>query len=573
MTESGGLSKTEIIKRESDHLRGRVTAELAADTNSFEPDTNQVLKHHGTYQQDDRDRRKEKLPDGSRAPKAFSMMVRSKVPGGKLTSRQLLDHLDICEEFANATLRITTRQTFQLHGVLKRDLKQTIRRINEIQLTTFGGCGDVGRNVMCCPAPFCQDAVRDRMQELAARLSAHFLPRTTAYREIWLTDLNTGEKQRYDDGHQNTDVEPLYGSQYLPRKFKLGIGLPGDNCVDVYTHDLGFLAIVERSSIVGYNVLAGGGMGVTPSKKETFPALARPLAFVAPEDVVGVSEAVVKVYRDFGGRVDRRRARLKYLIADWGLERFKAKVQEYYGRPLSDPRPVDVRAVDNHLGWHDQGDGRLFYGLNVENGRIADRDGFRLKSAIREICRAYQPGIRLTPDQSLLLTDVTAADRKPIEDVLRRHGLKLHDEISNVRQCSMACVALPTCPLAITESERVLPELIDQLERELAKLGLEEERFTTRMTGCPNGCARPYNAEVGLVGRSVDKYAVYLGGGHLGDRLAFLYKDRVPLAEIVPTLVPVLHRFKRQCQESESFGDFCNRKGADGLAEAHDCET
>jgi sulfite reductase (ferredoxin) len=306
-------------------------------------------------------------------------------------------------------------------------------------------------------------------------------------------------------------------------------------------------------------------MGVTPSNKHTFPALAQPLAFVEPGDVLAVATAVIEVFRDFGDRTDRKRARIKYLIADWGLPRFRAKVEEYLGRRLAAPHPEPVTEYHNHLGWHAQGDDRWFYGLNVENGRILDRPGWTLKSALREICVTLRPGIRLTPQQDLLFTDLADERRADLEAILRRHGVKLSGEVSQARSNSMACVALPTCPLAVTESERVLPGLIDQLEAELARLGLDGEEFTTRMTGCPNGCSRPYNADVGLVGKTVGKYTLYLGGRRLGDRLAFVYKDLVPLAEIVPTLVPVLTAFQRARLHGETLGDFCHRLGREGL--------
>jgi sulfite reductase (ferredoxin) len=325
------------------------------------------------------------------------------------------------------------------------------------------------------------------------------------------------------------------------------------------------MAVVEGGEIIGYNVLVGGGMGVTPSAEKTFPAVAKRMAFIKPEEAIDVATAVIKVQRDNGNRADRKIARLKYLIHNWGLPKFKAEVERYYGRPLADPHPDDVHGFDDHVGWHEQGDGRLFYGLNVENGRIHDEDGLRLKTALRVICTELAPGIRLTPHQSILFTDLAPADRPRLETILREHGVKLHDEISTVRRWSMACVAWPTCGLAITESERALPGIIDQLEVELDGLGLEDERFTVRMTGCPNGCARPYNCDIGLVGKAAGKYTILVGGRVLGDRLNFIYRDMIPAADIVPTLVPLLAYFKRDRAPGETLGDFCERKGLDDL--------
>lgn len=565
MAERAKLSAVEQIKLASNYLHGTIAEELANDKDAFEEQTTQLLKHHGMYQQDDRDQRGAKGPDGQKLGKAFSLMVRVKVPGGKLTAEQLLAQLDLCDELGSGSLRITNRQDLQLHGVLKRNVKQVVARINEVQLTTLGACGDVERNVMCCPAPCGQDAVHRQLQETADQLSRHLLPRSTAYHEIWLTDSDSGEKQLCGGGADGHEIEPIYGAGYLPRKFKTAIALASDNCVDVYANDLGLLALVREGRITGYNVLVGGGMGVTPSNKRTFPALAQRLAFVRPEQVLDVATAIIKVFRDFGERGDRKRARLKYLLADWGLPQFKAKVEEYLGQPLAEPDPEDVCGFDDHVGWHEQGDGLWFYGLNVENGRIVDRDGFRLKTALREICRTLKPPIRLTAHQSILFGHLQSHDRDKLEQILRAHGVKLDDEISNVRRWSMACVALPTCPLAVTESERVLPGLIDRLEAELARLGLSREVFTVRMTGCPNGCARPYNADVGLVGRTLGKYTIYLGGRRLGNRLGFIYKELVPLDEIVPALLPVFEQFKEQRTGGESFGDFCHRQGAAAL--------
>jgi sulfite reductase (ferredoxin) len=562
------LSPVEIVKTSSKYLRGDIAAEMVDGNDHFGKDSTQLLKHHGTYQQDDRDARTAgRGGTGIRGDKVYSFMVRTKIPGGKLTSRQLLAELDLCDEVGNATLRITTRQGLQLHGVLKSHLKETIARINEVQLSTLAACGDVERNIMCCPAPHHQDPVHAEMQALADRLAQHLCPRTTAYHELWLTDGDTAEETLVGGGSNGHVIEPIYGPTYLPRKFKTAIGLAGDNCVDIYANDLGLLAVTRDYTIVGYNVLVGGGFGVTPSAKKTFPALAKRMAFITPDQAVDVTTAVIKVQRDFGNRADRKVARMKYLIADWGLEKFKAKVEEYYGAPLADPEPDDVFGFDDHLGWNEQGDGRWFYGLNVENGRILDNEHMQLNTALREILARFAPGIRLTPHQSLLFTDVAEENREPIETILRDHGVKLSREISAVRRWSMACVAWPTCGLSITEAERALPGLIDEVEVELARLGLSSEIFTVRMTGCPNGCARPYNSDVGLVGKAAGKYTVLLGGRLLGNRLNTIYKDMVPAEELVSTLAPVLAYFKQDREPSETFGDFCHRKGMANLLE------
>ena len=530
----------------------------------FTKETADLVKHHGMYQQQDRDRRKASKTPAERGEAPTTLLVRTKIPGGRLDSRQFLAHLDLCDELGSATVRITTRQDLQIHGVRKANVTEVVRRINAVGLTTFGACGDVVRNVMCCPAPHRQDPVHQQMQQMAERLTAQFAPQSRAYEEIWLcgsaaSGAQSGGREA-SSGHEGE--EPLYGRAYLPRKFKIAIGLPGDNCVDIHSQDLGLLAICENFNVVGYNLLVGGGLGSSPGNSKTFPSLARPLAFVGPEQVMEVATAILRVFRDFGNRSDRRLARLKYLLADWGLERFRTQVEAYYGSPLAPPRPASVLNVDDHLGWHDQGDGRWFYGLNVENGRIRDHAGLHLKTALREICRAWQPGIHLTPQQNVLLTDVVADHRAAIEEVLRRQGVPLSESVANVRRWSMACVALPTCPLALAESERALPGVIDALETELTRLQLSGKEFSVRMTGCSNGCARPVLADVGLVGRKAGAYAIYLGGRLLGDRLGRLYKDFVPLDEIAATLSPVLSRFARERLPGEGFGDYCLRSGA-----------
>ncbi len=565
MSDESKPSPVETIKRESNYLRGTITQELDNDEPAFGKDTEQLVKHHGFYQQHDRDRRGGRAADGKPLGKAYSMMVRTKLPGGKLTAQQMLDELDLCERYGNGDVRLTDRQGIQTHGILKGNVKATIRAINEAKMTTLGACGDVCRNVLCCPAPYRNSAVRDQMQQMADRVSDHLLPRTKAYFEIWMTDSETGEKQ-LAGGTEGQAIEPLYGEAYLPRKFKVAFALPEDNCVDVYANDMGFLAIVEIDRIAGYNVLVGGGMGVTPSNKNTFPALAKPLAFVTPDNVLRIAEAVLKTQRDFGSRSDRKRARMKYLIHDWGMDKFRAKVEEYYGEKLADPRPVAKIDVEDHLGWHQQGDGRWFYGLHIDSGRVIDRDGCNLKTAIGQVCQQLRPNLRITAQQDVLFTDVLPEQRAELEGILRRHGVKLDGEVSEVRRWAIACVALPTCPLAVTESERVMPDLMARLETEISRLGLKGEKFTVRMTGCPNGCARPYNADIGLVGKTKDKYSIFLGGTLRGDRLAFVYRDIVPFDELVSALVPVLAYFKQDQQLGETLGDFCQRKGVENLA-------
>ena len=567
-------SKVESIKASSNYLAGDIAAQLREDTETFHGDAESLLKFHGSYGQDDRDDRGQVNPDGTKK-KTYIFMVRTKNPGGKLTSEQLLAELDLADELGNTTLRITSRQGLQLHGVLKKNLKAVIRRINDIQLSTLGACGDVNRNVMCCPAPYASNIYRET-QELADKLAAYYAPRSKAYFETWLTDTETGEKQLVggatDDTGDGFDVEPIYGKRYMPRKFKIGIAFTFDNCIDVYANDLGLLAITEGDKIIGYNILAGGGMGMTPSNKKTFPAVAKRICFATPEQVFQVIEAVFKVQRDYGNREDRKQARLKYVVANWGVEKFKAKVEEYYGGPLADPNPADVQEIKDHMGWDEQGDGLWFYGLNVENGRIKDTPQIQLKTAIREVCQTLNPGIRTTAHQSLIFTNIKPEDKATLEAILRKHNVPLTEDISTVRRWSMACVAWPTCGLSITESERALPGMIDQMEVELARLGLSNERFTVRSTGCPNGCARPYNSDIGLVGRARAKYTIYLGGRALGDRISYMYKDMIPHDEVVPTLTPVFACFKQFREPGETLGDFCQRMGQEALlayAEKH----
>ena len=569
MSDEVKRSAVEVIKEGSHQLRGTLAEELLHD-HEFGKDSEHLIKNHGIYQQDDRDVRKAKHDDGTAKGKQYIFMIRTRVPGGKVSSPQFLAHLDLCDQYGNETLRVTTRQGFQLHGVIKRELKAAVRGLNDTLLTTLAACGDVERNVMCCPAPIKNDLVHDQMQAMADAIAAHLKPRTTAYHEIWLTD-EVGEKTNVATGFTPVD-EPIYGTVYLPRKFKTAIALPEDNCIDIYTQDLGFLAIVEpdaagRRQIVGYNVLVGGGQGKTPSAEKTFVAIAQKLAFVTPEQVVKVAEAIVKVQRDFGNREDRKVARLKYTIHNHGLQWFKTKVEEYFGQSLPGPRDIDVTDVDDHIGWHEQGDGKLFLGINIECGRIKDEGTLRIKSGLRAILTKYGMETRLTALQSVLLCNIDPKDKADIIQTLAAHGIKQDHELTLLRRYSIACPAFPTCGLSITESERALPTIIDELEIEMAKLGIKGDRISVHMTGCPNGCARPYTPDIGLVGKqagvggALGKYTIYLGGNSQGTRLAFIYKDSVPQADIAATLVAPLQYFKVHRLPGEEFGDFCHRKG------------
>ncbi|QDV19417.1 Sulfite reductase [ferredoxin] [Gimesia panareensis] len=562
--EGPKLSKLEFLKEGSHQLRGTIGEELLNDSNEFSGDSQQLLKHHGTYQQDDRDLRKAKNPDGTPKGKAYSCMIRTRVPGGKVTADQFLAELDLCDKYGDGTVRLTTRQGFQLHGVIKGNLRAAIKGINETKLTTLAACGDVNRNVMACPAPYKNNAVFDSMQDMAYAIAEHLRPQTTAYFDLWITDE---EGNKTNEAEFQPVEEPIYGKTYLPRKFKIGIALPEDNCIDIYTQDIGLLGIVENDEIIGYNFYVGGGMGVTPSKKTTYPALGKPLGYVPNDQVLAVAEAVVKVQRDFGNRADRKQARMKYLVNEWGIEKFREKVAEYFGSEIAAPRDIEVTGVEDHMGWHEQGDGKLFLGVNIENGRIKDAGDLQIKTGLRKLLNTYQLDARITAKQSIIFCDIDPADKQGIEQILADHGMKRADELSIIRRFSMACPALPMCGLSITESERVLPDLITEFEEELTRLGLQDEKISVNMTGCPNGCARPYVPDIGLVGKAVGKYTVYLGGNSLGNRLAFIYDDLVPLTEVTSRLSPVLEYFKEERQPGEAFGDFCHRMGKEALQE------
>jgi sulfite reductase (ferredoxin) len=548
------------MKQASRWLRGTLAEELGQDSDHFNETDKNLLKFHGSYQQEDRDARKNRSKAG--VGKAYMFMIRMKLPGGKLTAKQFLALDEIAGKYANGTIRFTTRQSIQLHGVLKSNLKQTMQDINAALVTTLGGCGDVNRNVMACPAPL-GDPMRKEMQALADQIAAHLAPRSKAYHDVWLN----GEAFS-PDADQEEGVEPIYGKVYLPRKFKIGLSLPYDNCVDVFAQDLGFLAVVENGRSIGYNVLVGGGMGRTHGNENTFAHLGQPICFVEPSEVVNASEMVIKLFRDHGNRADRKRARIKYVVHDWGVERFREVLaRDYFGKALALPKPVEITDVDLHLGWHPQGDGKWFVGLNVENGRVKDEGNLRLRGGLRAIVERFNTSVRISAQQDVLLCDIDPANKRAIDSLLNEYGVPLPENLSLVQKWSMSCPAIPTCGLAISEAERALPGIVDEMEVALRTLGLDNERISIRMTGCPNGCARPYQSEIGLVGRSGTKYSVYLGGSTLGTRLSLPFQDLVPREQIVPLLKRVLEHFNSQRASGESFGDYCHRLGTEKLCE------
>ena len=549
MAEENGKkeSKVEGIKRGSRHLRGTIKETLAGPATHFdEPDAN-LLKFHGTYQQDDRDARRALRDSGQE--KAFMFMVRVAIPGGVVTADQYLKLDELADVCGNGSLRVTTRQGFQFHGVLKERLKETIAGVNQVLLTTISACGDVERNVMACPAPL-DDEPHALLRQTARDIAVQLRPASRAYYEIWLDEeelVNTQED------------EPFYGDTYLPRKFKTAISLDADNCVDVYNNDCGLIAIVEGGRIVGFNLLAGGGMGMTHGKANTIARLAEPIGFVEPANAVEAVKTVAAIFRDSGNRADRRHARLKYVLQDRGVDWFIDEFRKRVSFSLAPSRPLPAPSYHDHLGKHSQGAGKFFYGLFIENGRIVDRDGERMRSALKNVVQTYRPGLRLTPSQNILLTDLDEAAVDGIERTLRAHGVRLVDELSAARRYSMACPALPTCGLAMSESERLMPSGGDRVEAELASLGMRDEPLTLRMTGCPNGCARPYTADISFVGRRPDVYHVFVGGGMPGDRVADLFAEDVATVDLVPTLRPLLTRWSKERRAGESLSDFYQR--------------
>ena len=544
------LSRNELLKAASAYLRGTIAEGLEASlTGSIAEDDTQLTKFHGLYLQDDRDLRPERRR--KLMEPAFAFMARVRLPGGVCTPQQWLRMDEIASDYANGTLRLTTRQTWQFHGVIKQNLRRTMQAINQACLDTIAACGDVNRNVMSASNPHLSKAHGEAL-ELARAISEHLLPRTRAYREIWL------EGEKIVGGE--VEDEPIYGRTYLPRKFKTVVAVPPDNDVDVYAHDLGFIAVVgANGAIEGWNVTIGGGMGMTHGEPDTYPRTADVMAFCRPGQAVEVAEKVVLVQRDFGDRTNRKHARLKYTVDDHGVAWFRAEVERRLGYALEDPRPIRFTHTGDRYGWTEDEAGNGHFTLFVENGRVHDTPERPMRTGLRKIALIHKGEFRLTANQNLIIAKVRKRHRKKIEALLQEHGLA--QGWSGLRRSAMACVALPTCGLALAESERYLPRLVDALEPVLAEAGLGQDEIVIRMTGCPNGCARPFLAEIGLVGRAPGRYHLYLGAAFDGTRLNKLYRPDVGHDEIVAALSPLLRAYATERDDGERFGDFVVRTG------------
>jgi len=542
MTEK--LAHNETIKTNSRYLRGTLAEGLAENaTGAISDDDQQLIKFHGIYLQDDRDLRPERAK--RKLDKAYAFMARLRVPGGVLSAAQYLAMDRLADERGNHTLRLTTRQSIQFHGVIKTNLRPALRQIDSVLLDTIAACGDVNRNVMVTPNEFASAAHAQALRT-GEEISNHLLPRSRAWREIFINDELVTEA---------LEEEPIYGATYLPRKFKIAIAVPPQNDVDVFAHDLSYIAIVEKDVVVGYNVVVGGGMGATHGDDQTYPLLGRVIGFCAVENAAAVAEAVVTVQRDYGNRSNRRRARLKYTIEDRGLEWFAARVNERLAEKLTPARKYKFTGNGDRMGWETSKDGLHHLTLFVENGRVADVGEWRLKSALKQIAQTQDVSFIITPNQNLIIARV--AEKEVVETTLAEHGVLLRGSV--LREAAMACVALPTCGLALAESERYLPSLITKLDALLAEHGLENQPITVRMTGCPNGCARPYIAEIGFVGRNPGKYNLHLGGAFDGSRLNRMVKEDADEETILAHLAPLFGDYAKRRKKGEGFGDFVTR--------------
>lgn len=542
------VSGNEILKQNGPTLAGTIAATLADPTlDRFTDDDTQFMKFHGIYQQDDRDLRK--------TGKKYIMMIRSRIPGGVMTANQWITFDDLATQYGNQTLRVTTRQCIQFHGVLKSGLGSVIKGINDCLLSTLAACGDINRNITASPTPATTKA-REQVYADALQTVYAVAPKTKAYHSIWVDNVQLN----LDDPANKDFVDPLYGQTYLPRKFKISFVVPPVNDMDVFTNDLGFIAIVEGDKLLGYNVAVGGGMGRSHGNVQTFPRLADVIGFVTPDQVIEVTKATIATFRDFGDRSNRKHARFKYVIEERGLDWARAEIGRRAGVTFAPAKPYQFTTTGDLYGWHRAVDGKLFLTLFVETGRIKDVPGHTQKAALREVAEKF-PHIefRLSANQNVILANVPDTDRAGITALLAKHGVKVENQTSIMHAASMACPSLPTCGLGLAESERMLPGMIDRIEKLGAELGLGGEEIIIRSTGCPNGCARPYMAEIAFVGKAPGRYQLWFGGNASGTRLNRVFKDTIKEADIENELRPVFQRWKDSRLPGERFGDFAAR--------------
>ncbi|MGO4106944.1 assimilatory sulfite reductase (NADPH) hemoprotein subunit [Paenibacillus sp. YAF4_2] len=552
----GPPSDVEHLKLESNYLRGSLTDSLSNRITGGLPELdNRLLKFHGSYMQDDRDYRNERQKQ--KLEPYFQFMLRVVTPGGVATPEQWLVMDSLADKYGTGSLKLTTRQAFQLHGVLKWNLKHTIQEIHQAMLTTLAACGDVSRNVMCNPNPY-QSELHSEVFYWSQQLTSHLAPKTPAYHEIWLD----GEKVVDSTEQEGVEVEPIYGPVYLPRKFKIGIAVPPSNDVDVYSQDLGFIAIVgEDGKLAGFNVSVGGGMGMTHGDTATYPQLAKVIGFVTPDQVLDLAEKVVTIQRDYGNRSVRKYARFKYTIDRHGMPWFIDELQDRLGWELAPAREFHFEHTGDRYGWIKGKDGKWNLNLYVQAGRVVDTEDNKLRTALREIAKIHTGDFRLTANQNLVIANVTTQKKTKIVALLKEYGIAEGTQYSALRRSALSCVALPTCGLAMAEAERYLPSLIDRLEPVLAEAGLRDKEINIRMTGCPNGCARPALGEISFIGKSPGKYNMYMGAGFSGDRLSKMYKENIGEDEIMDTLTPIIHRYAAERNNGEHFGDFVIRAG------------
>ncbi len=551
MSDNKNLSAVEGIKQKSKGLRGTIQESLRNEiTGSISEDDQSLIKFHGMYQQDDRDRRDERA--AKKLDRLYSFMIRLRLPGGFLTPEQWVALHHIAGDYSTGVIKITTRQTVQLHGLIKSKIKPTIQAFNSAQLDSIATCGDVNRNVACASHPK-QSPVHEQVFAYADKISTLLKPKTRAYYEIWLDEEKISERSEED---------PLYQDRYLPRKFKIGIAIPPNNDSDVFTNDLGLIAIIEDGVLQGFNIAIGGGLGTTHGNQDTYPRLGTVIGFTDTEEkVLKMVYEVLTVQRDYGNRSDRKLSRLKYTVDKYGADWFRAEVEKRTGFKLEAPKPYTFTQREDYYGWEENHEGLWYYTLFVENGRVLDTDDLPMKQALLDIAQTGKANFRFTSNQNLILSDIKKKDKKKIQEILDRAGLIRHTETaSRIRKNAMACVALNTCPLALAEGQRYLPDLISRIEPILEKHGLSDEQIITRMTGCPNGCARPYAAEIGFIGTAYGRYNLYLGGDRYGERLNKLYKESLDEPAILGELDTLFGEFKHGRHAGEPFGDFAVRK-------------